>query len=564
MEMTIPVGFVWIRLWGEVRMGSWVVRLMYATSSITAVALVTLVCLIPMLLKDVDKMQIEWEKDFVAVQKMSNELWDDLVLLGAKVRTPRDRLRRQYENFASGYQGANYNSQVNNYNSPNTNYNNDAYEEPHQPYEAPVAPVYGYGLARLKCCCAMKNIDYEGAHRDLPVSYKCPIGKKGPPGPSGESGEPGKDGQPGFDGEDYPVQAVNLNYNNDNSAAAFDEGYGLVTTGSSSKQRTCEPCPRGPPGLPGPKGSPGPGGPKGDHGIQGIHGIPGIPGNAGPQGNVGPRGKSGHTGLPGPRGADGQAGAKGLPGKPGQSGYIGVPGPRGVSGPTGSSGRDGKRGIVGKVGQKGQRGLDGVDGPQGPPGPPGIDAGYCKCPDRVRDVNVGTGNGYDEPTYSPVASYPSSNTYSSTNQAKSHYSYPSTATQPAKQVAAPSVAPASEQDVNGGYGGYSSQIGRGYDPRTNIKPNNNVYTSEVHVNDLQTTPVSSSYYQQGATPGQQEPPVRSSVNYNYAPKAVPVQPAASYSPTANEEDYPFLSNDWNEQRKRRLLQRQRQRYVGRS
>uniref|UniRef100_A0A1I7SX52 Col_cuticle_N domain-containing protein n=1 Tax=Bursaphelenchus xylophilus TaxID=6326 RepID=A0A1I7SX52_BURXY len=541
-------------------MGSWIVHLLYATSSITAIALVSLVCLTPMLLKDVDVMRHEWEKDFLEVQKMSNELWDDLVKIGAKVRTPRDRLRRQYETFASGYQGANYNGQSGSYGNQNNGYNNDGYEEQQSGYEAPVAPVYGYGLARLKCCCAMKNIDYDGEHHNLPVSYKCPIGKKGPPGPTGEPGEPGRDGQPGFEGEDYPSLPVSTGFNADNSAAIFDEGYGLATAGTTPKQRQCEPCPRGPPGQPGPKGTPGPSGPKGDHGIQGVHGIPGVSGNAGAPGNVGPRGKSGRTGLPGPRGADGQAGGKGLPGKPGQSGSIGVPGPRGVSGQTGSVGRDGKRGIVGKVGPKGQRGLDGVDGAQGPVGPPGIDAGYCKCPDRVRDVSVASGNAYEEPSYAPVASYPSSNTYSSANQAKSHYSYPSSSSYPAKQVSAPAVAPTNDNEVNG------------YDPRTSAKPNNNVYTSEVRVNDLQPSSVTNNYqYQQGAYQGQQSPTPRSSVNYNYSnpPKAVapnPIQPAAAYSPQAAEEDndYPFLSNEWNEQRKRRLLQRQRQRYVGRS
>lgn len=53
----------------------------------------------------------------------------------------------------------------------------------------------------------MTNIDYEGEHRSLRTSYKCPIGSIGSPGPIGFEyylilidnyilSEPGEDGTP--------------------------------------------------------------------------------------------------------------------------------------------------------------------------------------------------------------------------------------------------------------------------------------------------------------------------------------------------------------------------------
>lgn len=115
-------------------------------------------------------------------------MWTDLLSMGAEMRLPRDRLRRQYEEFS----GASTNSYTN-----DNSYNSYPAQQ--------LAPAYGYGYAKLKCafshsitnlfnksknvigCCAMKNIDYGGEHRNLPISYKCPVGSRGPPGDTGFS-----------------------------------------------------------------------------------------------------------------------------------------------------------------------------------------------------------------------------------------------------------------------------------------------------------------------------------------------------------------------------------------
>lgn len=89
-------------------------------------------------------------------------MWTDLLAMGAKMRLPRDRLRRQYEEFGGS-----------------TSREPDSYSKSYSYPVEPIAPTYGYGYGKVKCCCAMKNIDYEGEHKNLPVSYKCPVGSRG-------------------------------------------------------------------------------------------------------------------------------------------------------------------------------------------------------------------------------------------------------------------------------------------------------------------------------------------------------------------------------------------------
>ncbi|KAI6217501.1 hypothetical protein M3Y99_01764100 [Aphelenchoides fujianensis] len=429
-------------------------------------------------------------------------------------------LRRQYEDYNS------------NSNGQGRLRGESLLEHEHGGYDSyapppPVsAPTYGYGLAKLKCCCAMTNIDYEGEHRKLPVSYKCPVGQKGPPGVTGEPGEAGQPGTPGFDGEDYPTLAPP-------SRAQFvqDDPYGGGVV--EEKPEVCA-CPAGPPGPAGPKGKPGISGPKGERGIQGQHG-----------GDVGVRGKSGRSGVPGPRGADAQGGGKGVPGRKGQKGSTGVPGPRGVSGPSGDFGRDGIRGRPGVRGVKGQRGLDGVDGVQGPPGAPGSDAGYCKCPDRVRDVQVANSYG------SPGGVYSQSST--STNFGRA----PREARSATR--AAWSLRYGVVNEVN--YAGQPQSQGQRPGTRR-----------EHH-----------SPPQQGYQTGQQYPPQRSALNYGPNQAAYSsdqqhsvVYPAHSYNGGGQQgggayssEETPTVIQDWNENVRRRqrliLAERQRrQRYFGRS
>lgn len=68
-------------------------------------------------------------------------MWTDLLKMGAEMRLPRDRLRRQYEEFGGQQQA---------YERPSTSYSSystNSYNYPSQP----VAPTYGYGLAKVKC-----------------------------------------------------------------------------------------------------------------------------------------------------------------------------------------------------------------------------------------------------------------------------------------------------------------------------------------------------------------------------------------------------------------------------
>ncbi|CAI2341283.1 unnamed protein product [Caenorhabditis sp. 36 PRJEB53466] len=169
---------------------------------------------------------------------------------------------------------------------------------------------------------------------------QCTVENSCPPGPSGDEGEQGPDGQDGLDGD------------------LLDRRDQLG------------------PGLRGMRGA------RGQPGRPGRDGNPGMPGDCGPPGAPGLDGK---PGSPGGKGDDGE--------KPlGRQGPRGPPGEAGPEGPTGPNGRDaypGQAGPQGEPGIQGYGGSAGQDGPEGPTGPaglPGKDAEYCKCPGREGDA----------------------------------------------------------------------------------------------------------------------------------------------------------------------------------
>ncbi|KAI6211581.1 Collagen triple helix repeat-containing protein [Aphelenchoides besseyi] len=494
--------------------------ILYSTVTLTVISLAGLLILTPILLHDIDKLRHEWEQEFKSVRNVSNELWNDLQKMSTKIRVPRDRLRRQYDDYNfNGQQAYENGNSYDNYNS-------------YTPPPPLAAPTYGYGLAKVKCCCAMSNIDYDGEHRSLPVSFKCPIGAKGPPGPPGEIGESGLDGAPGLDGEDYPAFAA------PQSSANFGENDPYGGVAAKPEPEVCA-CPAGPKGKTGIVGA------KGERGIQGVHGVPGIPGPLGPTGDVGVRGKTGRAGLPGPRGADAQGGGKGTPGRKGQRGSVGDPGPRGPTGRVGDFGRDGIRGRVGPRGIKGQRGLDGVDGVQGLSGVPGSDAGYCKCPERVRDVQVANSYGSPGPSYSNFGRSPSPN----------------------RSASPPAAVPTANQN--------SAGTSRGMEHRYGV-------VNEAVYNPQQRPGTRREHHPQGYQPGQQYPPQRSVLNYyntannqrtDYSSdQQSRVYPSANYNGQDrvgfNSDENPVVVQDWNDDVRRRqrliLAKTQRQRYFGRS
>uniref|UniRef100_A0AAF5RUR7 Cuticle collagen sqt-1 n=2 Tax=Wuchereria bancrofti TaxID=6293 RepID=A0AAF5RUR7_WUCBA len=135
---------------------------------------------------------------------------------------------------------------------------------------------------------------------------------------------------------------------------------------------------------------PGSQGPKGEKGVDGENGIPGKNGmdgidaddiqQEGPSGCFNcPEGPPGPPGPPGRPGIRGQRGPKGAPGFPGRDGNPGPPGDIGPPGPPGLDGKPGEPGEKGAdaekvVGRKGNRGPPGDQGPEGPPGDKGKDA----------------------------------------------------------------------------------------------------------------------------------------------------------------------------------------------
>lgn len=65
-------------------------------------------------------------------------MWSDIQAINAEMRVPRDRLRRQYEEFGG--------TPKNDYQSESSYGQNSNYAS-----EQAVAPTYGYGYAKVKC-----------------------------------------------------------------------------------------------------------------------------------------------------------------------------------------------------------------------------------------------------------------------------------------------------------------------------------------------------------------------------------------------------------------------------
>ncbi|KHN81800.1 Collagen alpha-5(VI) chain [Toxocara canis] len=311
-------------------------HMMYCSIGVVSWALATLIFSTPVLMHFIDRLHEQMRNDLLHLKTETDKIWVDLMEMEKGLTVTKVRVAR------------------------------DGYERP---------PTYGYGYTKLKCCCATES-DYGQQELNLAISYACPFGRKGVAGSLGPPGEPGQDGHPGYNGEDYP-----------SIRRSAPEEFGIPSAyGVLPRPMTCEPCPPGQPGYPGANGQVGSPGRKGPKGSDGKPGIPGIPGKFGPTGEMGRRGRAGFPGTKGPNGADGISGGKGPPGAKGAPGYAGVPGPRGVAGPSGSYGLPGYGGPPGKQGPKGQRGQDGVDGVQGLQGSPGLDAIYCRCPDRTRNI----------------------------------------------------------------------------------------------------------------------------------------------------------------------------------
>ncbi|KAH7703260.1 CRE-ROL-6 protein, partial [Aphelenchoides avenae] len=239
-------------------MRSLMVAVYGAAFAVTA-ALVALAAVLPTILIELGNFEAEWKAELARIKNTSDETWKDLMKMEQDEGFPsRSRLRRQYGDNA-------YN-----------NYASSTFSAGYETLEYPIqeAPIYGYGYAKLKCCCALSN--YKIDYNSLTLSYKCPIGSKGPPGPTGEPGEPGREGQPGYPGEDYP-----------SILQPRQPGYGIQSSFNdylpvyNKPPVDCGACPSGPPGRPGPQGKPGQPGNKGEKGQGGRHGIPGNPGNPG-------------------------------------------------------------------------------------------------------------------------------------------------------------------------------------------------------------------------------------------------------------------------------------------
>ncbi|KAI1728438.1 collagen triple helix repeat (20 copies) domain-containing protein [Ditylenchus destructor] len=358
--------------------------------------LITFISMVPLMLESINEIEVSWRKDWAVLDQTGQVMWRNLMDLVEEV-PPKRRRANTYEGILP---------------SADEDYK---YTHTLRP------PDYGYGYAKLKCCCSYTSANSQVLESTLRVSYKCPIGPKGTRGPLGESGEPGLAGTPGFAGEDYPslVQPVRNNYGIPSGLPEY--------IAVPMRDVDCGSCPFGEPGQPGARG------PSGVPGKSGLHGLPGSSGSPGLPGELGARGRSGRAGVLGQAGLDGVKKAVGAPGQRGANGLSGMRGARGVAGQTGSMGQFGPRGNVGAQGVKGQRGMDGVDGAQGPAGEPGRDAFYCKCPSRQYNTGVYMQNTNEQARYSnsvpsgsngyykpvPYAKYDSTNHAQNTDYIKS-------------------------------------------------------------------------------------------------------------------------------------------------
>lgn len=169
----------------------------------------------------------------------------------------------------------------------------------------------------------------------------------GPPGPPGQPGKDGYDGRDGVPGNPGSAGKDGIAEQNREPCWICEKADQGPPGPPGIKGRTGAPgipgrnglSPAGPPGLPGDQGPPGidgdigPPGPPGDVGGLENSVVVGEPGPPGPVGMRGFPGPPGPQGNPGPEGSPGfivgEPGIDGLPGRPGAPGVQGPPGPPG-------------------------------------------------------------------------------------------------------------------------------------------------------------------------------------------------------------------------------------------
>jgi len=335
----------------------------FAGISISTIATLVAVVLIPMLYTYLQhvQMQLEEELDFCVsrTRLLSSELSVNAQSIGKRVaRSTGSRGDQVIEARPFYLKPAIYAGQF---------YGNAAktQRQARQSYGS-VSPATGpidAGAKQVPASTSGSNYSSDLGN-DAPAASKqessgtcfCGVGLAGPPGEPGADGKDGKDGASGKDGQSGP------------DATATD----------IKVQEFCFDCPAGPPGLAGNAG------PKGPNGNNGAPGSPGENGSAGIVGPPGAPGPSGDDGLPGPEGKIGTAGE--LSDGPSIPGVAGPPGPPGIQGPSGEKGKDGQPSIPGPQGEPGDSGPKGADGNPGSNGEDGAsgqsgESGGCShCP----------------------------------------------------------------------------------------------------------------------------------------------------------------------------------------
>ncbi|KAI6239271.1 hypothetical protein M3Y99_00602000 [Aphelenchoides fujianensis] len=257
------------------------------------------VCLLSMafIYQDVQSIWNELDTEMDQFKLRADDLWSDMVKMGAG--SASNRQRRQ----AYGGYGA-------------TGQNQGGPSGPTSIASNPLTVGSGHAGGSA-CNCQQEN--------------KCP---QGPAGPVGEPGLDGLPGLPGLDG--VPGEKADDVHNEPPRAAGRPGPRG---------QRG----PKGTPGFPGRDGVPGITGEQGPQGPPGADGKPGTPGEPGTDGEK-PIGRKGPRGAPGPIGPEGDLGDAGKVGAPGEPG---TPGPKGAPGFQGASGADGEPGADGGLGSPG-------------------------------------------------------------------------------------------------------------------------------------------------------------------------------------------------------------------
>uniref|UniRef100_A0A915E659 Nematode cuticle collagen N-terminal domain-containing protein n=1 Tax=Ditylenchus dipsaci TaxID=166011 RepID=A0A915E659_9BILA len=307
-------------------------RTAFAATTLSVIACVLSVVLIPMLYSYMQYVQIklEDELDFCSrchFQSQVAPFGEEWILLRNEndLEKPMDRFKR--ENFSAIPERLKQAIYVGQHDPNEVRPKRQAYQQSSASYQASSSQPSPPGVQ------PMSVEQVHGSSAQAESCCSCGVGKPGPNGPPGGDGKDGKDGLPGPDG---------------------DSGVDAPPAKKVTAEDFCFDCPAGPAGPPGPKGTPG------NDGSHGIHGSPGNPGPAGP------------LGQPGTPGQPGQPGQKGESGQPGQMVEVpGIAGPVGPPGQTGRPGQDGKNGLAGRPGTPGAvmtNGRPGLIGPNGQPG----------------------------------------------------------------------------------------------------------------------------------------------------------------------------------------------------